>query len=62
MIYRLLWNFLRSLYNNPFGIAPLAAYILARENEIKMVRIILSGKLNGFPDEFIRERLRDMYV
>ena len=45
-----------------FGIGPLAAYILARENEIKTVRIILSGKRNGFPDEFIRGRVREMYV
>ncbi|MBP5158946.1 MAG: V-type ATPase subunit [Lachnospiraceae bacterium] len=47
---------------NPFTIAPLAAYILARENEIKSVRIILSGKLNDLPEDTIRERLREMYV
>lgn len=47
---------------NPFTIEPLAAYILARENEIKTVRILLSGKLNGLPENSIRERLRDMYV
>lgn len=45
-----------------FGIGPLAAYILARENEIKTVRIILSGKLNELPDASIRERVREMYV
>jgi len=47
---------------NPFTISPLAAYILARENEIKSVRILLSGKLNGLPEDSIRERLREMYV
>ncbi len=47
---------------NPFTISPLAAYILARENEIKSVRILLSGKLNHLPEESIRERLREMYV
>lgn len=47
---------------NPFTIEPLAAYILARENEIKCVRILLSGKLNNLPEEVIRERLREMYV
>ncbi|RPF42392.1 V/A-type H+-transporting ATPase subunit C [Hydrogenoanaerobacterium saccharovorans] len=47
---------------NPFTIGPLAAYILARENEIKTVRIILSGKLNGLSEESIRERCREMYV
>lgn len=47
---------------NPFTISPLAAYILARDNEIKTVRILLSGKRNDIPDSAIRERLRDMYV
>ena len=45
-----------------FGLGPLAAYILARENEIKSVRIVLSGKLNHLPEESIRERIREMYV
>ncbi len=47
---------------NPFTIGPLAAYILARLNEIKCVRMILSSKLNGWKEEIIRERLREMYV
>lgn len=45
-----------------FGLGPLAAYILARENEMKSVRIVLSGKLNHLPEESIRERIREMYV
>ncbi|HWT26880.1 MAG TPA: V-type ATPase subunit [Mobilitalea sp.] len=47
---------------NPFTVSPLAAYILARENEIKTVRILLSGKRNDIADDSIRERLREMYV
>lgn len=47
---------------NPFTVSPLAAYVLARENEIKTVRIILSGKRNEIPDDSVRERLREMYV
>ena len=47
---------------NPFTIGPLAAYILARENEIKTVRIILSGKVNDMTEESIRERVREMYA
>ena len=35
----------------------LVAYVLARENEIKTVRIILTGKRSGLPEEFIRERV-----
>lgn len=45
-----------------FSVGPLVAYVLARENEIKTVRIILSGKQNGFSNDSIRERVRDMYV
>ena len=45
-----------------FSVGPLVAYVLARENEIKTVRIILSGKQNGFSEESIRERVREMYV
>lgn len=47
---------------NSFTVSPLAAYILARENEIKCVRILLSGKLNNLPDNSLKERLREMYV
>ncbi|MGB4661917.1 MAG: V-type ATPase subunit [Mobilitalea sp.] len=47
---------------NPFTISPLAAYMLARDNEIKTVRILLSGKRNDIPDTSIRERLRETYV
>lgn len=46
----------------PFTIGPLVAYIIARENEIKAVRIILSAKLNSLDSEIVKERLRKMYV
>lgn len=45
-----------------FTIGPVIAYAVARENEIKTVRIILTGKQNGFSDDSIRERVRKMYV
>ncbi len=44
------------------SIDPIAAWFLARENEIKTVRILLCGKLNHLSDSAIRERLREMYV
>ena len=46
---------------NPFTVGPLVAYLLGRENEIKTVRIILTGKRNSLPEEQIRERVRKMY-
>lgn len=48
--------------NNYFTIEPIAAFILGRENEIKMVRLILSAKLNHLSSDALRERLRETYV
>ncbi len=45
-----------------FGIEPLVGYIMAKENEVKIIRIIMVGKINQIPNELIRERLRDVYV
>lgn len=45
-----------------FGIAPVVAYYLAREAEIKSARIILSAKKNNLPESVIRERVRALYV
>jgi V/A-type H+-transporting ATPase subunit C len=47
---------------NSFSAGPLIAYVLARENEIKTVRIVLTCKQNGMPDDSIRGRVREMYV
>lgn len=44
------------------GVEPIIAYIYAKENEIKLIRIIMVGKLNNISAEVIRERLRDSYV
>lgn len=47
---------------NAFTVSPLVAYVIAKETEIKSVRIILSGKINQLPDEKIKERIRESYV
>lgn len=47
---------------NPFTAGPLVAYVLARQNEIKTVRIVLTARQNSLPEEQIRERIREMYV
>ena len=52
---------LRPQKRNAFSVGPVIAYFLARENEIKTARIILTGKANDFPEEEIRERVRNMY-
>ena len=53
---------LRSQKTNPFSLGPVVAYYLARQNEIKTARIILTAKANGFSEDEIRERVRAMYV
>lgn len=58
----LLTDKMKSQKWEPFSIGPLVAYIIARENEIKAVRIILSAKLNSLDTETVKERLREMYV
>ncbi len=45
-----------------FTVEPLAAYLLARENELAMVRLILTAKQNQLSEQSVRERLREMYV
>lgn len=43
-------------------IEPIIAYIFAKENEIRAVRIIMVSKYGGIDSETIKERLRDVYV
>lgn len=45
-----------------FGVEPLIGYLLAKENEMKLIRIIVISKLNDLPADNIKERLRDTYV
>ena len=57
-----LMDMIRPQKRKSFTVGPIVAYYLARENEIRMVRIILTAKANGFSEEMIRERVRKMYV
>lgn len=45
-----------------FGIEPLIGFMVAKDNEIKVARIILSGKMAQIDTDQIRERLRETYV
>lgn len=45
-----------------FGPERILTYTYAKETEIKIIRIIMVGKLNNIAEEVIRERLRDIYV
>lgn len=63
---RLMDNYLMGLnkaskYVN-FGPEPIFSYVIAKETEIKILRIIMVSKLNKLSPDNIRERLRDLYV
>lgn len=40
---------------------PIVAFYLAKQNEIRTARIIMTAKANGFGDDVISERVRKMY-
>jgi len=56
-----LLDLFRPLRNQPYSVDVLIGWLLAHERETAAVRLILAGKLNGFPQELIRERLREAY-
>lgn len=66
VIERCVDNFLMSLICEvkfvAYGAEVLIAYLLAREYEVKNLRILLAGKELGLPTETVRERMRDSYV
>ncbi len=44
------------------GLAPIVGYVNAKETEIKNIRIIFVGKINGVDSDSIKRRLRESYV
>ena len=44
------------------SIGPVLRYLLAREQEAKAIRLILTGKLNHVNDKLISERVRELYA
>ncbi|NIQ37717.1 MAG: V-type ATP synthase subunit C [Proteobacteria bacterium] len=45
-----------------FGIEPLVAYVHAKENELRMIRTIIIGKLNNLHPNMIKESLPRVYL
>lgn len=58
---RLMQEIRKEKHNN-FTVAPIAAYILAKESELKAVGLVLTAKQNKLDENIIRERLRELYV
>ena len=57
-----LMQFVRKAKLVTMGVEPLAAWLFAKEAEIRNVRIVMTGRINRLPVERIRERLRLGYV
>ena len=57
-----LMEYLRSLRLYPFNEAQVASYLLAVENELTAVRMLLAGRKARLPEERLLERLRESYV
>lgn len=55
-------EFAKAAKHISFGIEPLAAYLIAKEAEIRTVRIIMTGLLQGLSKEAMVERVRETYV
>lgn len=55
-------DFVKDAVYEPFGLAPVVGYLVAKETENKNLRMILTGKIAGTANETIKERLRETYV
>ena len=55
----LVTEFVRGAKYITFGIEPMIAYLHAKLTEIQTVRIIMAARLHGFPEDEIRQRIRE---
>jgi len=55
-------EYVSSAKGEHFGIAPIVAYWLAKEAEVKTLRVVMACKKNAVPAEEIRKRARLLYV
>lgn len=57
-----MWEGIRKARYVPLGPEPLIGYMFAKLHELKLVRLVLVGKISGMSRESVRERLRDAHV
>lgn len=56
-----LLTYVRDNRSDPFGPAAIVGYLWAVENETRIIRIIMVGKINDMPSDAIRQRVREVY-
>ncbi len=54
---KILLSYLNSVAFEAIGVEPVIAYLFAKVNEIRNLRIIFIGKINGVGDDLIKDRL-----
>lgn len=54
---KLLISYLNSVAFESIGVEPVISYLLLKENEIRNLRVIFIGKINGVGEDLIKERL-----
>ncbi len=57
-----LMDYLKRAKYISLGPEPLFAYVLAKESEVRQIRILMVGKINNIGEQALKERLRDVYV
>lgn len=57
-----LLEYLRRAKGETFGLAPVWAYLMAKEQEVRLLRLILVGKRAGLSGERLRERMSNVYA
>ncbi len=51
----------KPLSSEPFDIGPVLGYLMAKEQQANIVRLLMVAKINELPNERVMERLRDLY-
>lgn len=54
-------NFLRKTKQKSTGVEPILAFYLARDQELRVVQMILAGKRFGYARDNIQQRMRELY-
>ncbi len=57
----ILMEYIRGAKSVSFGLEPMVAFLVARQMEIKCIRILLAGKLADMDPSVIQERMRETY-
>ena len=57
----MLVDYMRQTKHTPLGPEPIFAYFWAKKNNMRVLRMIMVGKLVGLPHDKIRTRLRKLY-